>query len=194
MDLSDFVSKAIPHLVKGFLSDNLPSKAAGIISEHAKFAIAPALLGGIFPVVNTFATPTIITITVWHMYVELSDLLKVKFSENTIKSIAIGVVSNLSSYLAVSLGLNTALSFIPFVSSISGAAVTFISVAMSGIIYLEIIDKLFVSYGEIPEKSAEEIKRMADDIIQKADIDSMTKDLKEIYTQNENSIKEIAEK
>ena len=127
------------------------------------------------------------------MFIEIGDLLGVKFSENMIKSIATGIVSNLASYMILSFGLNAVFSMIPFLSSISGAAITFVSVIASGLIYLNILDQLFVSRNNFEEKSEEELKKMAEETIKNSDIDSMTKDLKEVYKQNKDSRKEKAE-
>ncbi len=128
------------------------------------------------------------------MYIEIGDLLGVKFSKNMVKSIATGIISNLASYMILSFSLNAFLSMIPFVGSISGAAITFVSVIMSGLIYLTILDQLFVSHNNFKEKSEEDIKKMAEEVIKNSDINSMTKDLEEFYKQNKDSIKEMAEK
>ena len=101
--------------VRGAVDDvavkTMGNRVVEIVKRHQK-VVGTAGLATAIPAGATVATGAIVAST-WKMYVDINKELGLSFSENTMKSIATGVVSNLAGNAAASVGLNV-LSTIPF--------------------------------------------------------------------------------
>lgn len=101
----------------------LPGKLAGVVKNHAALAVASALIP--IPGADIAAAGA----NIWTMYIRINKELSVPFSENYLKSIAMGVATNLGAAVAGGLMFGSILKFIPGLGTVGGAAV------MGGIIY-----------------------------------------------------------
>lgn len=119
------------------------------------------------------------------MYLHINNQLDLKFSENMLKTLASGIATNLVAYIASSIAITTTLTFLPGLGSISASAiaggVAYALTIVSGEIYLSILTKIFKSGININSISNDEIKEMADDIIDNSYIKSAIKKAKKSY-------------
>lgn len=120
--------------------ENLPGKLAGIVKLHAGIAVGSAFI----PVPG--ADMAAAAVNIWTMYVRINKELELPFTENLVKSIATGVVTNLGAAAMTSMVIGSAFKFIPGLGSVGGAAVmgaTIYGVTLTaGIIYMKALSKL----------------------------------------------------
>jgi uncharacterized protein (DUF697 family) len=100
----------------------------------------------------------------WTMYVRINNVVGISFSDNALKSIASGVFANLVSVIpsiAVLLGVETALKFIPGIGTLGGmaigaagnVAVTYVA----GKVYLKSLEVLIHSGKPITEENIKKV-------------------------------------
>jgi|GEM_PF-1786997 len=164
--------------------ENLPGKLAGIVKLHAGIAVGSAFI----PVPG--ADMAAAAANIWTMYVRINKELELPFSENLIKSIATGIVTNLGAAVIASMVMGSALKFIPGLGSVGGAAVmgaTIYGVTLTaGIIYMKAISKLLSSKnsGQVNE---ENLKTAVDEIMKdKQSVQTILRTAKEGYKEAKN--------
>lgn len=129
--------------------EHLPGKIADIVKLHAGLAVGSALIP--IPGADMAAGAA----NIWAMYVRINNALDLPFSENIIKSLAAGVLTNIGAAAASLLVVGSALKFIPVLGTLGGAAImgaTIYGVTLAaGFVYMSALTKL------LRQKSAADI-------------------------------------
>mgnify|MGYP003320843796 CR=1 FL=1 len=147
------VGGGIDNLSANYLSQQIIS----VVKKHSKVVMAAGCADAI-PGGATVAITAIIAST-WKMYYDINKCLGISFSENFLKSVASGIVSNIASNgvgVAAHAGANL-LSFIPVVGNIAalagGVAANRASIYTAAVSYLKILEKVAKSGGTLNEDS-----------------------------------------
>ncbi|NJN91603.1 MAG: hypothetical protein HC878_15385 [Leptolyngbyaceae cyanobacterium SL_5_14] len=164
--------------------ENLPGKLAGIVKLHAGIAVGSAFI----PVPG--ADMAAAAVNIWTMYVRINKELELPFTENLVKSIATGVVTNLGAAAMTSMVIGSAFKFIPGLGSVGGAAVmgaTIYGVTLTaGIIYMKALSKL-LSNKKSSQVNEENLKTAVDEIMKdKQSVQTILKTAKEGYKEAKN--------
>jgi len=111
------------------------------------------------------------------MYLRINKELGLSISDNIIKTLASGVATNLAAYAAGILALNAVFSLVPGIGTVGAAgiagAVSYALCIVSGVIYLKILTKIFLSGKSAHDLTAEELKEIAKKTIQETDVKGM---------------------
>lgn len=125
------------------VDEHMPAKLAGIVKTHSAIAVGTALVP--VPILDVAAAVT----NIWTMYVRINKEVNIPFAENALKSIALGVVTNLGVGLVGGVIAGTVAKFIPGLGSLGGAVVmgsTVYAVTLaSSVIYMKALTKLLAS-------------------------------------------------
>jgi len=164
--------------------ENLPGKLAGIVKLHSGIAVGSAFI----PVPG--ADIAAAAANIWTMYVRINKELELPFSENFIKSLATGIVTNLGAGLVASMVIGSAFKFIPGLGSVGGAAMigaTIYGVTLTaGIIYMKAISKLLTN-KKSSQVNEENLKTAVDEIMKdKQSVQTIIKNAKEGYKDVKN--------
>ena len=164
--------------------ESLPGKLAGVVKLHSGIAVGSAFI----PVPG--ADIAAAAANIWTMYVRINKELKLPFSENLVKSLATGVVTNLGAAAVGSMVIGSAFKLIPGLGSVGGAAVMGATIygitVASGIIYMKAISKLLSTQnsGQVNE---ENLKTALDEIMKdKQSVQTILKNAKEGYKEAKN--------
>lgn len=160
--------------------DNLPAKLAEIVKLHAKIAVGAAVLP--IPGADIAATAT----NIWTMYARINKGLDLPFSENLVKSVAAGFVTNLGVGLIAFLVAASAVKMIPGLGWLGGAALlagTIYGLTIAaGIVYMNAIARLLEkkSASSIAEQDVKDAvkEEMKDQDALKATIEAAREDYK----------------
>ena len=156
MNLIEIAKEAISAVdfMDGTARRVLPEDIAKLVNKRAKYAVVSAWIpiGGL----DLAAA----TINIWTMYFKINQMLGLKFSENTVKSIASAVVSNLAQNVAVAgvaAGLKyTGVGYFPAAGTMSVAV--YVMTQTSGWIYLKAISLMARNDGKIDASVKEVLK------------------------------------
>ncbi len=125
------------------VDEHMPEKLAGIVKTHSAIAVGTALVP--VPILDVAAAVT----NIWTMYVRINKEVNIPFAENAMRSIALGVVTNLGVALAGGLILGTVAKLFPGLGTFGGAVVmgsTVYAVTLaSSVIYMKALTKLVAS-------------------------------------------------
>lgn len=131
-----------------------------VIKQHALLGTAV----GLIPVPG--ADLAALAANTWTMYVRINNVVGVSFGDNILKSIASGVIANLASLIpgiALAVGAETLLKFIPGIGTaggmVIGAAANVAVMYVAGQVYLKSLEVLIHSGKPLTE---ENIKRVAE--------------------------------
>ncbi len=191
--LDSLVLKTSVKLVKSLdrsTDKNLPNELADIVKFHTKGATAGALAGAI-PGVGAVISFLTSAGFIWSMYARINKEIGIELSENILKTIASGIITNLGASIIGSVVVGSVLSVIPFVGSIGaivvvGATVYGLTMA-SGIVYLKIMTNIFEA-GEDPSKlSLDAMKNIAKEISQEFDIKGFMEEAKKEFKDKKDS-------
>lgn len=165
--------------------DTLPQKLAELVKLHAGIAVASAFIP--IPGADMAAAGA----NIWTMYVRINKELELPFSENALKSLAAGVVTNLAGAAAGFMVVGSALKFVPGLGTLGGAALmagtTYAITIASGIVYMKAVAQLLSakSSGQVSEA---DLKSAADGIIRdKAAMQSILKDARNDYKEEKKA-------
>lgn len=160
-----------------------------VIEQHAIAGGAAGIGAAWLPGAGAAVATAAMTGIVWSMYYRINTKLGIKLSKNVLKSLASAMITNIiaaaGGYL-LSLLAATLLSFIPvagtFASMTIVAAANYGIVKLSGELYCVMIG-LIAETGKSPsDMSEEELKKIAEDIVQNEDIEGRLKKAKEQYS------------
>ena len=191
--LDSLVLKTSVKLVKSLdrsTDKNLPNELADIVKFHTKGATAGALAGAI-PGVGAVISFLTSAGFIWSMYARINKEIGIELSENILKTIASGIITNLGASIIGSVVVGSVLSVIPFVGSIGaivvvGATVYGLTMA-SGIVYLKIMTNIFEA-GEDPSRlSLDAMKSIAKEISQEFDIKGFMEEAKKEFKDKKDS-------
>ena len=121
------------------VDEAMPGRLAGIVKTHAIAGVA----SGFIPVPGASTAAAIAS--VWGMYFRINNEIGASFSENLIKSVASGVVTNLAAYFSM-IALGEGLKFIPGVGTLAGILVmstaSYVLLLASGYVYMQVLTTL----------------------------------------------------
>jgi hypothetical protein len=175
-------------IVKGgdsLADEALPGRIADIVKFHAKGAAAAAVASGWVPGVGAAAATAISAGFIWTMYGRINAECRMPFSENLMKSIGSGIVTNLAAAAAGNLIIGGVLSFIPGIGNIGAAVLlggtSYALTLVSGGIYLKLLTAL-INDGVDPTRVTEdELRRRAEKATAETDVKSSMKAAKDSY-------------
>jgi uncharacterized protein (DUF697 family) len=128
------VSKHLILLMDKQADQMLPVEVANVVKLHSKLAVGSAWIP--IPMADVAAG----AVTIWTMYGRINGKIGLSIKDNILKTIASGVLTNLTGYIAMS-GVASALKFIPGIGSVGGALIMSASLyaltLASGYVYLK---------------------------------------------------------
>ena len=133
-------------------------EAKKVIFKFAAVSAGVAFVGGCFPVLSIPATIIACFGTVWVMYSQICGKLGISFKGNALNIIARAAIANVAANL---IGVFTAMAadmLIPEAAAFVSAVVSFMTVILAGLVFLELIGKMVVknpdihSFSDISEK------------------------------------------
>ena len=147
MEVAESMNKSV--------ESSMPDELASIVKMHSRLAVGSAFI----PVPGGDMAAA--AANIWTMYVRINSELGLPFSDNVVKSLATGVVTNIGGAVAGTLVVGSALKFIPGLGSLGGAAVmgtTVYAITLaSGVVYMKAISALLNSSGST-DISEEDLK------------------------------------
>ena len=126
---------------------------------------------------------------VWANYVQINKTLEISMSENTAKFIGSAVVTNLITNAGAFAGVivgSTIMSVLPggqILSVAMSAALGYVIVYVSAIIYLKLITRMMQSDGTLKVAESDDTKHIIRDIIKESNIKDMVNEGKAAYKQ-----------
>jgi uncharacterized protein (DUF697 family) len=127
---------------------------SNVIKQHALLGTAT----GLIPVPG--ADLVALVANTWTMYVRINKAVGVSFGDNVLKSIASGVIANLASLIpgiAIAIGAETLLKFIPGIGTAGGmavgAAANIAVMYVAGKVYLKSLEVLLHSGKPLTEEN-----------------------------------------
>lgn len=188
LDIKDSAEELLQvmHSIDDSIADKvLPLEIAEIVKNHAKVGAGAGLASGWVPGAGAAALIAVAVGSIWSMYLRINNKIGLSFSENILKTLASGIATNLAGYFATIIAINAVTSFIPFagsaVAAILAAGVVYAMTLVSGVIYLKIITGIFRAKKDPNKMSAEDLKNMADDIIENENMEEILKQAKNSY-------------
>ena len=173
------------------VDEYLPQKLAGIVKLHAKLAVGSAFIP--IPGADIAAAGA----NTWAMYVRINKELNLPFSENVVKSLAAGVMTNVAAGAAALVVGASAIKLLPGLGTVGGIAVMATTIyaltIAAGIVYMKALTRL------LRAKSADQIteadlKDAAHDVLKdKAAIRAIVKDAKKSYKESDEAQQEAPE-
>ncbi len=122
------------------VDEHMPEKLAEIVKTHAAVAVGTALVP--IPVIDVTAAIA----NIWTMYVRINKEVNIPFAENALKSIALGIVTNIGAGIAAGLVVGTFAKMLPGLGTLGGTIVmgsTIYAVTLaSSVIYMKALTKL----------------------------------------------------
>ena len=164
---------------------SLPREIAGIVKFHSKGSAIAGIAGGGIPAVGPVVAGVISAGFIWTMYVRINSKIDLPLSENILKSLASGVATNIVTQVVGIFALATVSSLIPVLGNavaivVMGSTVYGITLA-AGFVYLKILTRVFKSGKDPSSLTAENLKNVANEIVQNENIKSVMKEAKKEY-------------
>lgn len=186
------LAKALQDLDRSMRKSLDGTKIEKIKDTIGNYAIATAVasgVAGVAPGIAGVAAALTQAGFVWATYVQINKTLEISMSENTAKFIGSAVVTNLitnaGAFAAVIVG-STIMSVLPggqILSVAMSAALGYVIVYVSAIIYLKLITRMMQSDGTLKVAESDDTKHIIRDIIKESNIKDMVKEGKAAYKQ-----------
>lgn len=186
------LAKALQDLDRSMRKSLDGTKIEKIKDTIGNYAIAAAVasgVAGVAPGIAGVAAALTQAGFVWATYVQINKTLEISMSENTAKFIGSAVVTNLitnaGAFAAVIVG-STIMSVLPggqILSVAMSAALGYVIVYVSAIIYLKLITRMMQSDGTLKVAESDDTKHIIRDIIKESNIKDMVKEGKAAYKQ-----------
>lgn len=191
MNIAPFLAKACQELDKAMQGTLDGTKIACISETISGYAIAAAIASGVAGVAPGFAgVAAALTQAgfVWATYVKINKTLDISMSENTAKFIGSAIVTNLitsaGAFVGVLIG-SSILSVIPVAGQAAAialnAALGYVIVYVSAIIYLKLISRMMQPDGTLKVSASDDTKHIIHDIIKESNIKDLIKEGKASY-------------
>lgn len=129
--------KEIAYSLKDYYSR--ANEVEKIIISCALAAAGASAVGGIIPVLEIPALIVSCVGAVWAMYIKVCKCLGIKISENILKFLASAALSNIATNLISVFAAEFILTFIPGLSSMAGAIITFSCVYLAGLMFMQML-------------------------------------------------------
>lgn len=186
------LAKALQDLDRSMRKSLDGTKIEKIKDTIGNYAIAAAVasgVAGVAPGIAGVAAALTQAGFVWATYVQINKTLEISMSENTAKFIGSAVVTNLitnaGAFAAVIVG-STIMSVLPggqILSVAMSAALGYVIVYVSAIIYLKLITRMMQSDGTLKVAESDDTKHIIRDIIKESNIKDMVNEGKAAYKQ-----------
>lgn len=186
------LAKALQDLDRSMRKSLDGTKIEKIKDTIGNYAIAAAVasgVAGVAPGIAGVAAALTQAGFVWATYVQINKTLEISMSENTAKFIGSAVVTNLitnaGAFAAVIVG-STIISVLPggqILSVAMSAALGYVIVYVSAIIYLKLITRMMQSDGTLKVAESDDTKHIIRDIIKESNIKDMVNEGKAAYKQ-----------
>ena len=178
---------ALREATKNIIKEEKLEQVENTIQTCAIIAAATGVGAGMFPGAGGLVLTAASVAAIWGMYVKINKVLGISISENTLKSLASAVLTNIiagaGAYI-VALVAAAIIGFIPglhFLAVPAEAMIAYIAVFASGILYIKFLTKLFKAKGGFNLNDGEEIDPMLKDVIRETDIQSVISEVKNSY-------------
>lgn len=163
----------------------LPEKLVDIVKFHSKATVASSIASAWVPGAGgTIATAATVGF-IWTMYARINDALGISLSDNVLKTIASGFVTNLATGVAISMIGSGLLSFFPGMGTIAstviiGASMYALALA-SGYVYFKIMTEVFKKGTDLNNIDEQELKDITTQIAKSDDVSAFMKEAKKSY-------------
>lgn len=172
------------NLVGNVILEVLPDQLKECVSFSAKGAAIAGVASGWIPGLGG----TIAAITsagfVWKMYIDINSKLGLKLSENILKTVASGIVTNIATNAMAFFIFTGIFSLVPLgqgAAAVVIGGVTYAIMIVAGIIYMKILTNIFKSGKNINAMSADDLTTLAKEAMKNLDIKKMFNDAKSRY-------------
>lgn len=155
-----------------------------LIKKHAAGSTVAAVAAGFIPGGAGAVASVIGVAFIWTMYYRLCGVLKINISKNALKALASALITNVLSYVAAEVAVNTVLSIIPggvlFTSAACGL-MNYYLVYYSGIVFMNMLVRIFSVGMDIEHMSTEELKRVQKEAVNSVSFTEVKSEAKEAY-------------
>ena len=184
----DYTIGDLNNSMNGILKGTKIESIKDTINNYAIASAVACMASGVLPGVAGVAAALAQAGFVWATYVKINQTLGISMSENTVKFIGNAILTNLiatgGAYL-VAFAAAFVLSWIPFASAIGGlinAALAYMVVYASAIIYLKLITLSVQPDGTIKLTATESTKDIIEDLIKQSNMEG-------VFREGRNSFK-----
>lgn len=163
----------------------LGKEIASVVEKHSIGAAATGLGAAWLPGVGATAALAASAGFIWSMYYRINAKIGIPFSKNILKSLGTAIATNLVASAISSVVISTALSFLPGIGNIAAsmlmAGVVFSLTWSCGLVYLKILTRFAKAGVDLNDVSEEDLKKMADEVIEETNVKEMMKQAKEQF-------------
>ncbi len=151
----------LTHALKAYYHN--ADKTEKIILDCAMVATGADFIGGAIPGLAIPAAIISCFGAVWAMYGMLCDALEIQLKKNVLKLLAKAALANICANLAGALIALVVAMMIPGASAFASALVTFVTIYLAGLIFLQLILKLaktsqdLHSFSDVSQKDMEKV-------------------------------------
>lgn len=191
--------KALKEATENIIREEHLEKVETTIQTCAIVAAATGVGGGMFPGVGGIVLTAASVTAIWTMYVRINKILGISIADNTLKSLASAMLTNIiaaaGAYI-LAVVATLAISLIPvlhFLAAPAEAIIAYIAVFASGILYIKFLTNVFKAKGSF-DFSNSDIQQGTRNVVNTTDMESMIKDVKKSYQQDKDKIKEEKKK
>lgn len=182
---------ALKETTHNIIKEEKLEQVENTIQTCAIIAAATGVGAGMFPGGGSVVLTAASVAAIWGMYVKINKVLGISISENTLKSLASAILTNIvagaGAYI-VALAATAIISLIPglhFLVVPAEAMIAYIAVFASGILYIKFLTKLFHAKGGFDiDNSGDDIDPLLRDVIRETDIRSVISETKNSYDQD----------
>ena len=187
------VLKALKEATEGVIKEEHLEKVETTIQTCAITAAATGVGGGMLPGVGGIVLTAASVAAIWTMYVRINKILGISIADNTLKSLASAMLTNIiaaaGAYI-LAIVATLAISFIPglhFLAAPAEAIIAYIAVFASGILYIKFLTNVFNATGSFDFSDAD-IQQGAKKVVDTTDMQDMINDAKKAYKQDKEKI------
>ncbi len=188
--------KALKEVTENIIREEHLEKVEKTIQTCAITAAATGVGGGMIPGLGGIVLTVASVAAIWTMYVRINQIFGISIADNTLKSLASAMLTNIIAaagayILAIVAAL--AISLIPglhFLAAPAEAIIAYIAVFASGILYIKFLTNVFKAKGSF-DFSNSDVQQGAKNVVDSTDMKSMINDVKESYDQDKDKIKEV---
>lgn len=187
------VLKALKEATEDVIKEEHLEKVETTIQTCAVTAAATGVGGGMLPGVGGIVLTAASVAAIWTMYVRINKILGISIAENTLKSLASAMLTNIiaaaGAYI-LAIVATIAISLIPglhFLAAPAEAIIAYIAVFTSGILYIKFLTNVFNAKGSFDFSDAD-IQQGAKKVVDTTNMHDMINDAKNAYNQDKEKI------
>lgn len=173
------------HGVRPVSTDELVS----LIKKHAAGATVAAAAAGFIPGGAGAVASAVALGFIWTMYYRLCGILKINIGKNAVKAMASALITEVLSYIVIEVAFSTVLSIVPggfvFTTAANGL-MNYYLVYYSGVVFMNMLVRIFSVGMDIEHMSAEELKRVQKEAVNSVSFKDVKSEAKEAYKHRKN--------